>query len=181
MRQRLNQSLHIARRVDGRNSLYTDRTTVARPHTLPTQNGKTCPHWFCQIFLVGNVGDNSVSSYSLHASETQQLADGTPICYLCGVAMGQPSTNDRPTCNTPWQHNGYDIDNWLSLYPQIPHMHNILQTEISDCVTELQNRPTYSKIGSWRQAARENTCARARTYVRAILHISWRSVRQMLR
>jgi len=28
----------------------------------------------------GNVGDNSVSSYRLHASETQQVADATPIC-----------------------------------------------------------------------------------------------------
>jgi len=36
--------------------------------------------------VVGNVGDNSVSSHRLHASETQQLADATPICYLCGVA-----------------------------------------------------------------------------------------------
>jgi len=56
--------------------------------------------------VVGNVGDNSDSSYRLHASETQQLsyvpmADATPICYLCGVAMEQPSTNDGPTCNTP--------------------------------------------------------------------------------
>ena len=33
--------------------------------------------------VVGNVGDNRVSSCRLHASETQQLADATPICYLC--------------------------------------------------------------------------------------------------
>jgi len=37
--------------------------------------------------VVGNVGDNSVSSYRQHAPETQQLADATPICNLCGVAM----------------------------------------------------------------------------------------------
>jgi len=37
----------------------------------------------------------------LHASETQQLDDATPICYLCGIARAQPSTNDGPTCNTP--------------------------------------------------------------------------------
>jgi len=43
----------------------------------------------------------SVSSclYSLRASETM-VADATPVCYLCGVATGQPSTNDGPTCNT---------------------------------------------------------------------------------
>ena len=52
------------------------------------------------VGVVGNVGDNSVGSYRLHASETQQLADATPICYLCGVARGmQSSTNDGPTCN----------------------------------------------------------------------------------
>jgi len=42
---------------------------------------------------MGNVGNNSdsVSSYRLHASETQQLVDATPICYLCelyGVVVG---------------------------------------------------------------------------------------------
>jgi len=51
--------------------------------------------------VVGNVGDNSVSIYRLHASETQQLADATPICYLYGVSSGQPSTSDGRTCNTP--------------------------------------------------------------------------------
>jgi len=55
--------------------------------------------------IVGNVGDNSVGSDHLHASETQQLslarmANAAPICYVCGVGMGQPSTNDGPTCNT---------------------------------------------------------------------------------
>ena len=60
---------------------------------------------------MGNIGDNSVTSYRLHASETQQLsyvpmADDTPFCYLCGVAVGQPSANDGPTCNTAWQHSG---------------------------------------------------------------------------
>jgi len=38
--------------------------------------------------VVGNVGDSSVSSYRLHASETQQLASAAPICQLCGVARG---------------------------------------------------------------------------------------------
>ena len=37
---------------------------------------------------MGNVSDNGVSSYRLHAYETQQLADATPICYLCGAARG---------------------------------------------------------------------------------------------
>ena len=54
--------------------------------------------------VVDNVGDNGVSGYRLHASETQQLlcpmADAKPICHLCGVARAQPSTNDEPTCNT---------------------------------------------------------------------------------
>jgi len=44
---------------------------------------------------MGNVGDNSVSSYRLRASETQQLsyvpmADATPICYQYELALGQP-------------------------------------------------------------------------------------------
>jgi len=52
---------------------------------------------------MGNVGDNSVSSYRLRASETQQLsyvpmADATPICYQYELALGQPSANDGPTC-----------------------------------------------------------------------------------
>jgi len=55
--------------------------------------------WYIGPVVVGNVGDNSVSSYRLHVSETQQLADATSICYLHGVARGQPSTNDGPTCN----------------------------------------------------------------------------------
>ena len=46
--------------------------------------------WYIWPVVLGNVGDNSVSSYGLqfflHASETQQLsyfADATSICYLC--------------------------------------------------------------------------------------------------
>jgi len=51
---------------------------------------------------VGNVGDNGVgSSYRLRAAETRQLADAAPVCYLRGVATGQPSANDGPTRNTP--------------------------------------------------------------------------------
>ena len=46
---------------------------------------------------MGNVGNNSVGSYRLHAPETKQLAYATPICYLCEVARGQPSASDRPT------------------------------------------------------------------------------------
>jgi len=69
------------------------------------QNTSRCVpawRWWCiGPVVVGNVGDNSVSSCRLHASETQQLADATPICYLCGVARRQPSTNDGPTCNNP--------------------------------------------------------------------------------
>jgi len=56
--------------------------------------------WLAYIgpVVVGNIGDNSVSSYRLHVSETQQLsyvqtADATP-CRLCGVARisRQPMT-----------------------------------------------------------------------------------------
>ena len=47
--------------------------------------------WYIGPVIMGNVGDNSVSSYRLHASETQQLsylADATRIIYLCGVSIG---------------------------------------------------------------------------------------------
>jgi len=39
--------------------------------------------------VVGNVGDNSVSSYRLRASETQQLAHATPRVELLGAAVSQ--------------------------------------------------------------------------------------------
>jgi len=53
---------------------------------------------------VGNVGDNSVESYSLHASETQQLSyvpmdDATPIV-ICVELLGgsrQPMTGRLAT------------------------------------------------------------------------------------
>ena len=56
-----------------------------------------------------DVGNSSVDSYHLHASETQQLSyvsmtdAPSVICHnLCGVAMwGQPSANDGSTCNIP--------------------------------------------------------------------------------
>jgi len=32
------------------------------------------------MYIVGYVGNNSVSSYHLHASETQQLANASSIC-----------------------------------------------------------------------------------------------------
>ena len=53
--------------------------------------------------VVGNVGNNSVSSYRLHAYETQQMPcfDGRHHIHLCEVARAQPLTNDGPTCNTP--------------------------------------------------------------------------------
>ena len=63
--------------------------------------------WYIGPVGVANIVDN-VSSYRLHASETQQLSyvtDTTLICYLCGVARALPSTNHQPTCNTPQQHN----------------------------------------------------------------------------
>jgi len=39
--------------------------------------------------VVGNVGDNSVSSYRLRTSETQQLAHATPRVELLGAAVSQ--------------------------------------------------------------------------------------------
>jgi len=55
--------------------------------------------------VVGNTGDNSISSYRLHAQQLSYVpmavVDATPICHLYGVARWQPSTNDGPTCNTP--------------------------------------------------------------------------------
>jgi len=60
--------------------------------------------WYIRPVVVGNVGDNSVSSYRLHASETQQLTDAMPICYMYGVARcsRQPMTGWLAThpCNT---------------------------------------------------------------------------------
>jgi len=49
---------------------------------------------------VGIVGDHSVSSYRLHASEAQQPATTHPSV-ICGVATAQPLTSHGPTCNTP--------------------------------------------------------------------------------
>ena len=60
-------------------------------HTHSYINALRPPHAHHDTVVVGNVGDNSVSSYRLHACEKQQLsyapmADATPICCLCGVA-----------------------------------------------------------------------------------------------
>jgi len=62
-------------------------------------------YWWASQVVVGNVGDETVNSYCLHSCETQQLsrvptADATTICNLYAAAMGQPPTNDGPTCNT---------------------------------------------------------------------------------
>jgi len=43
--------------------------------------------------VVGNVGDNSVSSYRLRACETQQLTDATPRVELLGAAVSQWRAN----------------------------------------------------------------------------------------
>ena len=70
------------RAQDRESSPVRDRRSTTVPRHQPT-------------VVVGNVGNNSVSSYRLHASETQQLPyvpmavdDVTPICYWCGVARG---------------------------------------------------------------------------------------------
>ena len=64
--------------------------------------------------VVGNVGDNSSvsSSYRLYASETQQLADATPICYLwsCyGAAVNQRRADLLHTLATPQLRDRYVI------------------------------------------------------------------------
>jgi len=101
---------------------YTSQRVEICPKYSPFALGDQVSHLICghlgppesklqtasqsvQSVVVGNVDDNSVSSCRLRASETQQLADATPSCCLCGVARGPPSTNDGPTCNTPQQHN----------------------------------------------------------------------------
>ena len=55
--------------------------------------------WYIGPVVVGNVDDNSVRSYRLHASETQQLVDATRMCCLGGVARGsrQPMTGRLAT------------------------------------------------------------------------------------
>ena len=83
--------------------------------------------WYTGPVVVGNVGDGSVSSYRLRASEIQQLSYvPTAVRYLsvlevflndvryinprftylltyllCGVVREQLATNIGPTCNTP--------------------------------------------------------------------------------
>ena len=45
---------------------------------------------------MGNVGNNSVSIYHLHSSETTAVICGQRHTHLCGVATAQPSTNHGP-------------------------------------------------------------------------------------
>jgi len=67
------------------------------------------PRRFAPCLLdAGDIWDRGHCVYCIAcaASETQQLSyvpmvDTTPVCYLSGIAMGQPSTSDGPTCNTP--------------------------------------------------------------------------------
>jgi len=54
--------------------------------------------------VVGNTGDNSISSYRLHAQQlsyVMAVVDATPICHLYGVARWQPSTNDGRLATHP--------------------------------------------------------------------------------
>jgi len=68
---------------------------------------------------VGNVGDNSASSYRVHASETQQLSylpmvDATPIC-TCVELLGQsrqPMTGRLATHPSNAAVNRYAIILW---------------------------------------------------------------------
>jgi len=50
--------------------------------------------------VLGNVGNNSVSSCGWNTTAVI-CPDATHTCYLCGVAKGQSSNDDGPTCNTP--------------------------------------------------------------------------------
>ena len=109
--------------ADWRAYIYTPKSD-ARSHLnyRPDYVASLCAGLTLMMYIgpvvVGNVSDNSISSYRLHASETQQLsyvlmfvADATAIfCRLYAVARMQPSANDGPTCSTPWQHNGSEID-----------------------------------------------------------------------
>ena len=56
-------------------------------------NASDVIYFLCRVgrgsVVVGNVGDNSVSSYRLRASETQQLTDATPRVELLGAAVSQ--------------------------------------------------------------------------------------------
>jgi len=55
-------------------------------------NASVVIYFLCRVgygsVVVGNVGDNSVSSY-LRAAETQQLTDATPRVELLGAAVSQ--------------------------------------------------------------------------------------------
>jgi len=65
---------------------------------------------------VGNVGDNGVSSYRLHASETQQLsdvamavADAYPSAICVQLLEDSRSASDGPICNTPYSNTTVKI------------------------------------------------------------------------
>jgi len=71
--------------------------------------------WYIGPVVVGNVGDKSVSSCRLQASETQHLScfqmavtDATPICYMCVFAIGgsrQPMTGRLATQRLQYRHD----------------------------------------------------------------------------
>jgi len=83
---------------------------IAANKELPTAVTFTSRHvasmawrwWYIGPVAVGNVGDNSLSCYRLHASETQQLshvptADATPICVELLGHSRQPMTGRLAT------------------------------------------------------------------------------------
>ena len=55
--------------------------------------------WYTGPVVVGNVGDNSLSSYLVHASETQQLADAISFVVCVELVCGsrQPMTGRLET------------------------------------------------------------------------------------
>jgi len=72
---------------------------------LYTMRRRPCRFAPCRLDAGDNTGPVSVSSYRMHASETHvPTADATSVMWS-GVDMGQPSTTDGPTCNTPRQHS----------------------------------------------------------------------------
>jgi len=58
---------------------------------------------------VGNVGDNSVGR-QLSPACIRNATAGRRRTRLRGVAAAEPSNDDGPTCNTPQQHNGSEVD-----------------------------------------------------------------------
>ena len=77
--------------------------------------------------------DNSVGSYHLHASETQQLsyvAEATPIFYLCGVARAHPITGQLATpLATQRLRYRLSAEKWRSLFGGMCTLQKLVSVE----------------------------------------------------